>query len=152
MRELFANGAMTPDGQRVIDYIERLMTEANDEPARINALPRFYQQYYIGKKTGAHTPASWLRTYPNENTLILEQLEKDDAAVQEANAQAETTNALVEQLAALKAELDSMRGELAAIKEGSKPKTGKASKKAAPDPEPEADDEGSPAGGDADAD
>ena len=150
MRELFANGGITPDGQRVIDYIEALMTEANDEPARINALPKFYQQYYIAKRIGAHNPASWLRTYPAENNLILERLEQQDTVVQEAAQKADVTNALMEQLAALKGQLESFRSELTTLKEAKKSKPGKS--KAAPDPDPEPEAEDTTAGGDADAD
>lgn len=141
------NGAITPEGQRVIEYIER-HRPALSNPAEFNKLSGMIQYYLVNVREGVLTPAQFLRDYPSSANAVLS-LAKDEEEKARIAEEAQETKGKVgevlEQLTALQTELAQARERIAMLEEAAKPKPKRATKKADPvEPEeetPEAEEE-----------
>lgn len=144
MIDFVKNGALTPEGEKVIAYLSEAIKPALEDPNPnvFNSLSGSVKHYGVNVVLGQMmSPAQWLENYNYSANVLLEGI---NAAEQQAqvNAQAQETaenvKSMTEQFDELKKLVTAQAEELAALKEAKSEPKGKKTK---PAPEPEADDE-----------
>lgn len=133
MVQFVMDGKITEDGQKAIHYLETQVKAAQDDLAKLNALPGFVQHYHINvMATRLMTPAQWLEDYRNagakaayDYAVQLEEAGKKEAARDEAD------NKIAEALAEVQKQLAEALAEIKTLKEADKPAKKQPAKKAA---------------------
>lgn len=100
-------GNVTPEGQRVIQYMEAAaqVAEGQDIEA-LNALSGPVKHYYVNvTKLHLMTPARWLEDYTNAAQAIMRNLTEAETAQAAADADKQERAALAESLEEVKAAL-----------------------------------------------
>ncbi len=124
-----ADGDISPDGQKVVDYLETQAVEASVDVAALNELPGYVKHYHLNvmrfhEGTGGSmgmAPAEWLKAFENSGAMnawrALREVEAQQEQSEQVQETAEQTNVLAEQLEALRAEMDTLREELQEARE-----------------------------------
>jgi len=115
-------GELTPDGRRLIDWIEAQFKEADatNDLARLNSLSGYLAYYYVNvHKLNAMTPARWLQEHQHSGAAAawrdmqyLEETAKKQAVIEAA---AGKTNELAARIDALQKALDEALAKIAAL-------------------------------------
>lgn len=142
MNEFVKNGALTPDGQKVVDYLNEAIKPALEDPNPnvFNSLSGAVKHFGVNVVLGQlMTSAQWLEDYNYSANVLLDNIAAAEAQ-QQVNQQATETAAAVksisEQFDEMKKLLAEQAVELAALKEAKPEPKGK---KAKPASEPETD-------------
>jgi seryl-tRNA synthetase len=135
------NGQITPEGQKVIDYIESFRETLNN-PAQFNKLSGMVQYYLVNVREGVLTPAQYLRDYPSSANAVLDLVKADEEKAAMAEAVEETSDKVGELTEALDTLKQELAQALARIQELEKPaapakKSKKVVKESDPGEEPE---------------
>lgn len=127
------NGELTPEGARVVAWIEAQFKEADatNDTGRLNSMSGYLSYYYVNvHKLHALTPAQWLGEHLHSGAaaayrdmLYFEEVARKDAEQQAVvEAAREVTEGIAGQIDALRHALDEALAEIAALKADKAPK------------------------------
>lgn len=130
------NGELTPDGQRLIAWIEAQFKDAdkNNDLSRLNGLSGYLAYYYVNvHKLRAITPAQWLEEHRHSGAaaawrdmLYFEEVARKEAEQQAAVVETRTElSGLAEQLEALRQELAEARQRITELEQQPRGRRGK---------------------------